>query len=145
MYEIKKKKRFEAAHYIKGHTAPDGSPGKCSRPHGHSYTVAVCIRSQTLLPIGFVIDFYHVGAALGGITDEWDHQDLNSLPYIKANQINTTAENLAEIAFGVVGNLLAKLKKSGEAPDNAFVWYAEICETEGTETRYYNPERLQGI
>ncbi|WP_254534914.1 6-pyruvoyl trahydropterin synthase family protein [Halomarina litorea] len=45
--------------------------GKCSRPHGHNYEVAVTVRGE-LTPEGWVVDKGEVTA----VVDEWDHRFL---------------------------------------------------------------------
>lgn len=101
---ITKSFTFEAAHHLPNHRAPDGSPGKCSQPHGHSYVLIVTLRGniQTATPdhtsFGFVTDFAHVGAIVKKeIIDRVDHRDLNEvLPF------RTTAELMAFFFFGLL-------------------------------------------
>jgi 6-pyruvoyltetrahydropterin/6-carboxytetrahydropterin synthase len=140
VYEIYKEAKFEAAHQIVGHEI-DGEPGKCARPHGHSYTIAVCIRAEYLMPIGFAADFYYVGALLKELVAAWDHQDLNHLePFVSG--INTTAENIARIVFDRVSERIESMVMDGKTADCAYVYYAECRETAGTYSRYYDPEEV---
>lgn len=81
MFEIRVKEYFEAAHFL-----PDCGT-KCANMHGHSWTVEVTIRSQTLQN-GMVIDFADVRKILKEILP--DHCLLNDI------MSNPTAENLAE-------------------------------------------------
>jgi 6-pyruvoyltetrahydropterin/6-carboxytetrahydropterin synthase len=79
--------RFEAAHRLPWH------PGRCSRPHGHSYRIEIAVRG----PVGangIVIDFDDVSAAARlAVLDAYDHQDLNHILE------NPTAENIAADAL----------------------------------------------
>jgi len=104
---IVKQFHFEAAHSLPGHLAPDGSPGKCSRLHGHSYMLEVGMygivqhfpthpQGEAHTNEGFVMDF----SDLGNVVKEqilkcFDHQFLNDIvPFW------TTAEYLAYYIFG---------------------------------------------
>lgn len=73
---------FDAAHHLPGYD------GKCSRVHGHTYTVEVVIEG----PIGddgFVIDFYDLKKIVSRVLEDLDHNDLNSIMQ------NPTAEMIA--------------------------------------------------
>lgn len=93
---------FEAAHQLPDHIRPDGSPGKCSRPHGHSYKLEVTLYGPVLTDPptdrGFVIDFYNLGVIVKReIVDRLDHFDLTKkLPF------RTTAELMAYYFLGVL-------------------------------------------
>lgn len=75
MYRIWKEFSFEAAHHL------DGLPGghKCSRVHGHSYTVRVELASPQLDTYGFVADFAELDPFNVHIRTEMDHRDLNEV------------------------------------------------------------------
>lgn len=86
-WQIYKECRFEAAHVLPKHS------GKCSRPHGHSYRVEFWITGEKLNHQGFVVDF----GILSNIVKEYDHQDLNQQEPFKSEEIDTTAENIAQV------------------------------------------------
>ena len=73
--QIRKQFRFEAAHVLPYH------PGKCARPHGHSYRLEVAIRGpvQTHGPACGMIEDFDVIAALVNreVIDVLDHTSLN--------------------------------------------------------------------
>jgi 6-pyruvoyltetrahydropterin/6-carboxytetrahydropterin synthase len=71
-YEIEVTHTIDAGHRVVNHLAADGSPGKCSRIHGHTYAFTVTLLGPSLDDIGFVADFGRVK----GILDEWDHRLL---------------------------------------------------------------------
>lgn len=87
MYQISKRFQFDAAHHLP-HLP---STHKCSRPHGHTYSVTVVLRSETLDEHGFVKDYGDLGQFKQLIDDQLDHRDLNDV-----FSFPTTAENLAE-------------------------------------------------
>lgn len=78
--------RFEAAHRLAWH------PGKCARPHGHSYVLEVEVAGP-LDSRGVVMDFAEVDEAVEAAVlsgdNGLDHRDLNEV------LDNPTAENIA--------------------------------------------------
>jgi len=76
MYELVKSFRFDAGHVLKRHE------GKCARPHGHSYTLEVTLRSKELQSTGratnMVMDFQDISHHVKPMIKEFfDHQWLN--------------------------------------------------------------------
>lgn len=57
---------FEAAH------RQYGDPSKCGYLHGHNWAVDIYIDSDTILPVGYIIDFKD----LKEVTDAYDHKVL---------------------------------------------------------------------
>lgn len=86
MYEITKVFEFEAAHHLT--LVPYGH--KCRRVHGHNYTVTIELRTSTLDPHGFVVDFGDLNEFGAHLDDTYDHRNLNDVMAAE-----TTAENLA--------------------------------------------------
>jgi len=78
---------FHAAHTLPWH------PGKCARPHGHSYLLEVRVDGE-LDEHGIIMDFDDLAAAVtGSVLDRLDHTDLNDLFE------SPTAENIAAWIF----------------------------------------------
>lgn len=75
---------FEAAHALPRH------PGKCRRPHGHSYRLIVTV-VRTLDPeSGLAVDFADLKAVVRSeVVDRLDHENLNDIIE------NPTAEEIA--------------------------------------------------
>lgn len=90
-YRIGKKFTFAAAHRLPG-LPPDH---KCSRLHGHSYTVEVVLTSEQLEPPGFVTDFGDLEPFGNYIDDTLDHRDLNQVLDV-APTSEAIAKHLAE-------------------------------------------------
>ena len=90
VYRIGKAFSFEAAHHL------PSLPGthKCSRPHGHSYTVEVTVAATELTGPGFAADFADLAPLRGYLARALDHQDLNQVL-----DIEPTSENLARHLF----------------------------------------------
>lgn len=81
--EMTKRFTFEAMHILPWH------PGKCARPHGHSYKVEVTVEGKPN-ENGIIEDFDRLKEVFKGQIDRrLDHQDLN--PIIE----NPTAERIA--------------------------------------------------
>ncbi len=76
---------FHAAHHLPNH------PGKCKRPHGHSYRLLVSVSGPVDSTTGMVMDFADLKHAVQTqVLDLVDHQDLNTI------LSNPTAELLIE-------------------------------------------------
>lgn len=92
MFELSVRAEFEAAHRIEGYI------GKCSRLHGHSWTVEVCVVGSKTDNLGMVVDFKTIKGELRDLLKEFDHQYLNDLPmFVKG--CNPTAENIAKYIY----------------------------------------------
>jgi 6-pyruvoyltetrahydropterin/6-carboxytetrahydropterin synthase len=78
---------FEAAHRLPHVPATH----RCSRMHGHSYRIELCIEGPVDPYTGFVIDFFDVEAAFGPLLARLDHHCLNEIEGLD----NPTAENIA--------------------------------------------------
>lgn len=82
MYYIQKKIEISACHSL----ALDYE-SKCTRLHGHNWTVTVFCKAKELNKNGMVVDFAEVKRIIKG---RLDHRNLNEvLPF------NPTAENIA--------------------------------------------------
>lgn len=85
-YRIGKTFSFDAAHQLGG--LPEGH--KCSRLHGHTYTVEIILSAIELHPPGFVTDFGDLAPVKNYLDNHLDHRVLNDvLP------MEPTSENIA--------------------------------------------------
>lgn len=85
--EIFKEITFEAAHRLPN--VPEGH--KCSRLHGHSFTVAIHVSGRVDDRSGWVTDFGDIKKAFEPIYDQLDHRYLNEIDGLE----NPTSEVLA--------------------------------------------------
>ena len=85
------RKRFSAAHRLEGH------PGKCSRLHGHTWSVLAVFSGEEIGSDGILLDFDDAGEALQEVVDDFDHTLLNDVePF---DSLPPTAENVARVIF----------------------------------------------
>ena len=78
---------LEAAHRL-----PNVPPThRCHRMHGHSYRVELQLQGDVDATTGFVVDFFEIEAAFGGLLAQLDHYCLNDIEGLE----NPTAENIA--------------------------------------------------
>ncbi len=79
---------FSSAHALRNYQ------GKCERPHGHNFAVAVCVAGSRLdEKTEILIDFKILRRMLKDTLDELDHKMLNDdAPF---DRINPSSENLA--------------------------------------------------
>jgi 6-pyruvoyltetrahydropterin/6-carboxytetrahydropterin synthase len=90
VYAIGKQFTFDAAHHLTG--LPAGH--KCSRLHGHTYTVEVELSAEALQPPGFVTDYGDLAPFKAYLDERLDHRDLNEVLAVEP-----TSEHLAEHLF----------------------------------------------
>ncbi len=74
--------------------------GKCSRPHGHTYTLDVTIEGSVDPDTGMILNYFDLDKIVKPLVDgEFDHKDLNKV----FHGMLTTAENMVnEIAETLV-------------------------------------------
>jgi len=74
---------FDAAHHLPEYD------GKCSRIHGHTYTLEIVVEGPVDEKTGFLMDFYDLKKIIKAALKDVDHSDLNAILQ------NPTAENIA--------------------------------------------------
>jgi len=123
MFEVSVEVTFSAGHALRGYR------GKCENVHGHNYKVSVTISGEELNPIGLLVDFAEVRAALRAAAERLDHRFLNDLPPF--DRLNPSAENLAKYFSDA---LEPRLGKNGLRLGAVTVW-----ETDTTAATYRPP------
>lgn len=86
--EIYKSFTIEAAHRLPN--LPDDH--KCSRLHGHSFTIELHVSGEVDGVTGWVMDFADISAAFKPLYQRLDHHYLNDIKGLE----NPTSENLAK-------------------------------------------------
>lgn len=123
MFELRKSFTFEASHQLHHHD------GKCSRLHGHSYTLTVELRGTRLHKDGpqknMLTDFHHISVAVKSIIKtHLDHHHLN-------DSLETDSPTAEYIAQWVYRKLL---------PSLPLLTAVEIRET-ASASATYRPQR----
>lgn len=98
MYTVCKEFRFAAGHAIRGHR------GGCQNLHGHNYRVRLWVASEELDSLGMVLDFAELKRMAAEVLEPFDHRVINEIPPF--DEINTTAERLAEHVFSEIARRL---------------------------------------
>jgi 6-pyruvoyltetrahydropterin/6-carboxytetrahydropterin synthase len=70
--ELRKTFRFEASHVLPRH------PGKCSRLHGHSWVLHVCVEGIPDSYTGFVMDYADLSRVVKPLIAMLDHRHLGT-------------------------------------------------------------------
>lgn len=97
-YTLKVVSDFASAHTLRDY------PGACSRMHGHNWKVEAEVEASKLNDVGMAIDFKAIRQQVKVLTDILDHRYLNEIePF---DQINPTAENIAEYIFSRLSKAL---------------------------------------
>ena len=122
MFELKVTGAFEAAHRLENYS------GKCSRLHGHNWTVEAKVAGKKLNQTGMLIDFKILKSELKKVLDEFDHRYLNELKIFETE--NPTAENLSRIIF-------EKFSRSEIFQGSARLKSITVFETPGSGVTYY--------
>ena len=120
MFEISVDYTFAAGHALRGYK------GKCENVHGHNYKVRVTIAGEEVNPIGLLMDFVDLRAAIKSIVEAWDHRFLNDLPPF--DKLNPSAENMAKV---FCDGIEAEVKKHDAVVSSVTVW-----ETDTTSATY---------
>jgi 6-pyruvoyltetrahydropterin/6-carboxytetrahydropterin synthase len=123
VFEISRDFLFSAAHQIRFHG------GKCERLHGHNWRVRVHARASELNKIGMVLDFADLQKLVGEVGSKFDHQVINEIPPF--DQLNTTAENIAQHFYAEVNRLVAA-RESGRVR----ISRVEVWESDGSVAVY---------
>ncbi len=120
-YTVSAQAHYDAAHYLRNYE------GKCAKLHGHRYVVEAAVRAQQLDESGIAFDFVDLKAALRGIADELDHENLNELPQFA--ELETSAENQARYFFEELGKRLPAAMARG-------LLYARVWESPSQWAQY---------
>ncbi|MFQ5428475.1 MAG: 6-carboxytetrahydropterin synthase QueD [Thermodesulfobacteriota bacterium] len=126
MYELTIKTEFSSAHNLRGYD------GACERLHGHNWRVEVSVESETLGPMGFVLDFKELKAATASIVEKLDHRYLNETPPF--TKINPSAELIARFIHDELYTTLLK-DKAGVRVKEVSVWESETAAATYREDR----------
>lgn len=94
-YEVVKKVKFDAAHYIPEYK------GKCRNIHGHTWFVEAGVEGNKL-ENGMLFDFTILKKELKIICEEFDHKFLNELEEFK--ELPPTAENIGRVIYEKIEN-----------------------------------------
>ncbi len=81
MYRIARQFSFEAAHRL-----PLPSDHKCSRVHGHSYTVEIAVCGDVLDATGFLVDFAALDPLGRYVAEALDHRCLNDVVAVPSSE-----------------------------------------------------------
>lgn len=93
MYEVVVESEFSAAHALKLY---DGS---WEPRHGHDWKVAVTARSESLDPMGVVVDFEALKPSLKKVLSEFNETFFNEHPDFKGGKLNPSTENMARVIY----------------------------------------------
>lgn len=86
------KDEFSAAHALRHYQ------GKCESPHGHNFSVELCVKGDTLTKdTELLADFKDIKKVLKSVLEYLDHKDLNFCPPF--DRINPSSENLARFIY----------------------------------------------
>ena len=111
MFEVTVEDEFSAVHYLKLY---DGS---WEPRHGHQFKVAVTAHSETLDPMGVVIDFEWLKPALKKTLAEFHEKSFNERPEFRSQ--NSSVENIAKLIYD---RLTPTVPKGGARIAKVTVW-----------------------
>ncbi len=120
MFEITAEASFNAQHAILIH-------GDREPVHGHDWVVRATIAGPTLDREGLLCDFHAVESALRGITDPWNHDDLNHSEAFRGRKLEPTAENVAMVVAVELARALRDILPEGARVARVSVTEAPRC------------------
>lgn len=91
MFTVSVETRFRASHQL---VLPDGSK---EHAHGHNWLVTADVSSETINPLGVVMDFRQLKAMTDDIVAGFENESLDNLDYFQRN--NPSAENVAKYIY----------------------------------------------
>ncbi len=111
-----RKAHFNAAHRLHNPAWSDEKNrevfGKCNSPnyHGHNFDLEVRVRGEVNPDTGFVIDMLELGQIVkDDVEERFDHKNLNlDCPEFEGKL--ASAENLAEIIYGIMKERLPQFE-----------------------------------
>ena len=126
MIVISKQYSFDSAHQLWDPELSIGDNverfGKCSRLHGHTYSLEVAVTGDVDPVSGMILNYFLLDAVVKPVVDRLDHRNLNDI-----FDGLTTAENMVgRIAVLVADELTARY-------DNIFVAQVTLRETPKTK------------
>jgi 6-pyruvoyl-tetrahydropterin synthase len=120
LYEASVSRAFTASHSV---LLPKGLP---EEPHEHLWHVTATFRAEKLQePMGVVIDFQEVEAALDRIVQRLEGTNLNALPFFADGRCS--AERVAEYLCGELARTIAPCKP----------WRVAVTEAPGCSAAFY--------
>lgn len=146
-YRICKSIELESGHLLSKH------PGNCKFPHGHTRSVEMVFRADTLDANDMVVDFKAIKQMMGDFLQQFDHSlcvntdDPNYAAFVAAygeriipfDREDPTSEVMARTIFNFARHALEKAREgSGEYP-------VRDCVTLGTRARVGDQQFLGGI
>ena len=119
MYKLKTTAAFDSAHFLSGYN------GKCANIHGHTWTIEVEVRANSLITEGekrgMVIDFSDLKKSVKALADRYDHTLIYEQGSLRESTLNAlreegfsltelpvrpTAENFAKLFYEVLSKEL---------------------------------------
>jgi len=126
VFELAVEDEFSAAHNLRGYE------GDCEKLHGHNWRVRAQLRAERLDPLGMVMDFRWLKAALREILSPLDHSYINEVAPFE--NLNPTTENLCRY----VAERLQERLPAGVRLARVTCWESQECSAS------YVPPRGQG-
>jgi 6-pyruvoyltetrahydropterin/6-carboxytetrahydropterin synthase len=136
MYQVTVEEEFAAGHALRGYK------GKCENPHGHNYKIRITVEGKALNPIGLLVDFVDLKAAMHATSRKLDHQYMNDVePF---TTLNPSAENIAKFFFEQVSDLVAESTRKVESdwPNGSLPYVSKVTVWEtSTSIATYSADR----
>lgn len=110
MYKLKTTAAFDSAHFLSGYN------GKCANIHGHTWTIEVEVRANSLITAGekrgMVIDFSDLKKSVKALADRYDHTLIYEQGSLRESTLNALREegfSLTELPVRPTAEIFAKL------------------------------------
>jgi 6-pyruvoyltetrahydropterin/6-carboxytetrahydropterin synthase len=114
MYEVVIRKRFAAAHQLRGYG------GQCENLHGHNWIVDVGVEGTELDDVGLLLDFKILKNHVDDVFEELDHKYLNDHEWFKTR--NPSSEHLSRYLHDQIS---ARLDTPGLTVSFVRVWESD--------------------
>jgi 6-pyruvoyltetrahydropterin/6-carboxytetrahydropterin synthase len=126
MAEVSRTFTLDSAHFLPNY------PGKCSRLHGHTWTIRITVSGKTQPKVGMVMDFSLLkNLVIVPLEDKFDHYVLNEKSPFDLKDFPPTAENIGKhiltFAQEVLGTVKVSKVEVWETPNSLATIYPEDC------------------
>lgn len=110
--------------------------GKCIRPHGHDYTLDVCIFGSPNRQTNKLVVEHKLKEEIEKVLERFDYTDLNTLPEFSTLRPPTT-ENIVRVIYDLLIAVVEEFQSDKYSSDNVELAFLKLQETNRNSFLYF--------